>query len=31
VLGRSKSGATSLKVSGVRNPVNLNERALRPA
>jgi transcription antitermination factor NusG len=31
VLGRSKSGATSLKVSGVRNPVNLNEKALMPA
>jgi hypothetical protein len=31
VTGRSKSGATSLKVSGVRKPVNLNEKALRPA
>ena len=31
VMGRSKSGATSLKVSGVRNHVNLNEKSLRPA
>lgn len=31
ITGKSKSGATSLKVSGVREPVNLSEKALRPA
>jgi hypothetical protein len=31
ITGKSRSGATSLKVSGVRKPINLNEKALRPA
>lgn len=31
ITGKSKSGATSLKVAGVRRPVNINEKALRPA
>lgn len=31
ITGKSKSGAAVLKVAGVREPVNLSEKALRPA
>lgn len=31
ITGKTKSGTMSLKVSGVRKPVNLHEKALRPA
>lgn len=31
ITGKSKSGATTVKVAGLRKPVNLNEKALRPA
>jgi hypothetical protein len=31
ITGRSKSGAMTLRVAGVREPINLSEKALRPA
>lgn len=31
ITGKTKSGATTVKVSGLRKPINITEKALRPA